>query len=101
MNNRVIEVVTFKLNKGVNEAEFLKTVPASSEFIFKLDGFISRRLSCDNEGNWLEHVEWESLSHAEAASVEFMGAEGVKPFVNKIDTGNIKLSHNRLLVSVK
>ncbi|MCF6326370.1 MAG: hypothetical protein L3J21_03645 [Devosiaceae bacterium] len=66
MNNRVIEVVTFKLNKGVSEYEFLKAVSASSEFIKTLDGFILRRLSCDDGGNWLEHVEWENLAHAEA-----------------------------------
>ena len=101
MNNRVIEVVTFKLNKGVSEEEFLKTVPASSEFVATLDGFISRRLSCDNEGNWLEHVEWESLAYAEAAAEEFMKVEDIKPFINMIDMSNTKMSHNRLLVSVQ
>ncbi len=101
MNNRVIEVVTFKLNKGVSEEDFLKTVTASSEFISTLDGLISRRLSCDSEGNWLEHVEWESLAHAEAASVEFGKAEEVKPFIKMIDTQSLKMSHNRLLASVQ
>ncbi|VAW25190.1 hypothetical protein MNBD_ALPHA11-908 [hydrothermal vent metagenome] len=66
-----------------------------------LDGLISRRLSCDSEGNWLEHVEWESLAHAEAASVEFMKAEEVKPLVKMIDTSHVKMSHNRLLASVQ
>lgn len=101
MNNHVIEVVAFKLNNGASEGDFLKTIPATAQFLDRMDGFIARRLSCDNEGNWLEHVEWESLAKAEMASKAFMKEESAMPMMQFIDKDSVKLSHNRLLVSAQ
>ncbi len=100
MTNRVIEVVTFKLAKGVSDEEFLKTVPASSEFVRNLPGFIARRLSKGDNGIWLEHIEWKSLDDAKAASQAFMQEESLKPMMQAIDGSGARVGHNQLLVSV-
>ncbi len=100
MNNRIIEIVTFKLTKDVNEEDFLKTIPASNDFIKSCDGFISRRLSCNDENIWLEHVEWESLEAAMAASKVFMKVDKLMPMMQAIDKESVTMSHNRLLISL-
>ena len=100
MGNHVIEVVTFKLADGVSEAEFLKTVPASNDFLNTRDGFISRRLSRDDQGTWMEHIEWETLAAATAASEAFMNQASLKPLMQAIDGANAKMSHNQLMISV-
>lgn len=100
MKNHIVEVVSFKLNDGVSETDFLKTIPPTSKFIMSLDGFISRRLSCDDSGTWLEHVEWENMDKAKAASDAFMKEEGLMPMMQAIDEKSIKMAHNRLMVSL-
>ena len=100
MTNHIIEVVTFKLAEGISDQEFLKTVPASSEFVRHLKGFVARRLSKADDGTWLEHIEWESLEDANAASEKFMKEESLKPMMQAIDGPGAKMGHNQLLVSV-
>ena len=100
MANHVIEVVLFKLAKGVSDEEFLRTAPASSEFVRRQKGFVARRLSKGDDGTWLEHIEWESLEDAVAASEKFMKEEGLKPMMQAIDGQGAKMGHNQLLVSV-
>jgi len=100
MTNHVIEIVTFKLADGVSEAEFLKTVPASNDFLNTMDGFVSRRLSRDDEGTWMEHIEWKTLAAATTASEAFMKQASLKPMMQAIDGANAKMSHNQLMISV-
>ncbi len=101
MTNHIIEVVSFKLADGVSDADFLKTVPASNEFIKTRAGFICRRLSKGDDGTWLEHIEWESLEAAKAASDAFMQEESLKPMMQAIDGANATMGHNTLMISVR
>ncbi|MHA1545134.1 MAG: antibiotic biosynthesis monooxygenase family protein [Alphaproteobacteria bacterium] len=100
MTNRVIEIVTFNLAPGVTEAEFLEKIPTSTNFIKACEGFISRRLSRSEDGSWLEHVEWETMAAAKAASDAFMSEASLKSFMQAIDGSSAKVRHNQLLVSV-
>lgn len=100
MQNPVIEIVTFRLAEGVSDAQFLETVPASTEFITAMPGFIARRLSKNEDGTWLEHIEWQSIEQAVAASEAFMKEERLKPMMNAIDGASAKMNHNQLLISV-
>ncbi|HHG91150.1 MAG TPA: hypothetical protein ENJ90_11840 [Devosia sp.] len=100
MTNRVIEVVSFRLAPGVSDEEFLKTVPASSEFVAGMPGFVARRLSRGEDGRWLEHIEWQTLEQAQAAAQMFMKEEGLKPMIQAIDGAGARMSHNRLHVSL-
>ena len=100
MSNHIIEIVTFKLADGVSKADFLKTVPASSDFVKSRQGFICRRLSCGDDGTWLEHIEWETLAAAKAASEAFMKEESLKPMMQAINGAEAKVQHNTLVVSV-
>ena len=57
MTKHVIETVTFKLEQGVSKEDFLETVPCSTDFATAQPGFIARRLSCAEDGIWVEHIE--------------------------------------------
>ena len=100
MTRHVIELVTFKLAPGVSKEEFLKTVPPSNEFLEGCTGFISRRLSCNEDGTWVEHVEWDSMAAAKAASDAFMITQSLKPMMQAIDGKNAIMRHNQLMISV-
>jgi len=100
MTNRIIEAVTFKLAQGISEADFLKTVPASNEFIKSRKGFIARRLSKGEDGTWLEHIEWENMAVAKSASDAFMKEPSLAPMMQAIDGASAIVQHNQLQISV-
>ncbi|MCF6322323.1 MAG: hypothetical protein L3J32_11230 [Rhizobiaceae bacterium] len=100
MNERIIEAVTFKLAKGVSDADFLKTVAASTDFIKAREGFIARRLSKGEDGTWLEHIEWENMTAAKSASDAFMKEPSLAPMMQAIDGASAIVQHNQLQISV-
>lgn len=100
MTQHTIETVTFKLATGVTKMEFLKTVPASTTFVQARTGFISRRLSCSDDGTWIEHIEWASMEDAQSASNALMKDKTVQSFLHSIDGQNATVQHTQLEVSI-
>ncbi len=101
MTNQVIETVEFKLASGISDEDFIKTSPPLSDFLKSCDGFIRRRLSKGEDGCWLEHVEWETLVAAKAASELFMKQETLAPYMQSIDMQSVKMQHQQLVISTE
>ena len=97
MNDHVIEVVTFKLIEGADVNEFMATIPATNTFIKSCKGFVRRCLSRNEDGTWLEHVEWESMEAAIAAGKAFIEDECCAAMMPFFDQGSIKSSHNHIM----
>lgn len=100
MTKHIIETVTFKLAENVSHAAFLDTLPAVNTFIQSLDGFISRRLSQAEDGEWLDVIEWTSMEDAKSASDAFVKHEGCGPFMAAMDTTSIHMTHRSLQLSL-
>ncbi len=100
MHDHVIEIVKFKLAAGVSPESFLASVSASNTFVKSCKGFISRRLSHNEDGSWLEHIEWETMGDAQAASEALMAEASCQPMMAAIDIQSVKMSHNQLKISV-
>lgn len=100
MKNHVIEVVSFKLAKGVSDDDFLATQPSLKKFLDTCEGFINRRLSISEDGLWLDHVEWASMEAAKAAAEDFTQQESLKPLMQAIDMPSVSMHHNLLQVSI-
>ena len=100
MTKHVIETVTFKLENGTSKEDFMKTVPCSTDFVTAQPGFIARRLSCAEDGTWIEHVEWESMADAKRAAAVFGQTESMKPFLKCIDGPSATLVHSELETSL-
>jgi len=97
MPNRVVEVVTFKLAKGVQDEDFLAASKAITTFAQKQKGFVSRRLSMAEDGTWMDHVEWETMEAAEAAQKAFPKEVSLAPVVAMIDVEDMMMSHHALM----
>ena len=100
MTKRTIESVVFRLEEGISKEHFLETVAGSTEFVRSQPGFVSRRLSCSDDGTWIEHIEWETLDHARSAAAAIWQAEVVQPFLKCISGPSITLRHAELQVAV-
>ena len=91
---KVLELVVFKLNKGVSREQFLGTNDAVSTWISKQPGFISRELSYDAEGDrWIDVIWWESLENAAAAAELAMTSESCMPMFALIDMESALMLH--------
>ncbi len=99
MNNPVIEAVSFKLNANVSDADFVAASKAVDHFVESCDGFIRRRLSKGEDGQWLDHLEWASMEQAKKAGDAFLKNKDLAPFIAMIDMGSAKMRHEQLMAS--
>ena len=100
MSHHVIETVTFRLMDGVSQEQFLEAARQATAFMTARPGFRRRRLSCEEGGTWIEHVEWASMADAKAAAVEIGKDEHARTFLRAIDGPSVRITHSELKVSV-
>jgi Antibiotic biosynthesis monooxygenase len=100
MKSHVIEIVTFKVTEGTSLEALEKAAAAANTFIRNRPGFVARRLSRSEDGTFLEHVEWQTMSDAKAATAAIGSDPGVVPFMAMIDPATVTMGHNTLIVSL-
>ena len=100
MSEHIIETVSFRVTAGVSDEDFLKAAEQATAFMTAQPGFLRRRLSCQEDGIWIEHVEWASMADAKAAAAEIGRDEHARAFVRAIDGPSVKLTHSKLKVTV-
>ena len=100
MSNTIIETVTFKLNDGVSREAFVAAAEGMSAWVAARPGFVHRRLSCTEEGIWIEHIQWQDMSSAKAAAAGIGKAPGNAEFLSAIDGKTVQLMHSELEVAI-
>jgi hypothetical protein len=99
MEEKVLELVVFRLRDGVSREDFLGTVDAVSRWIGAQPGFVSRELSHDEEGDrWIEVVWWRTLADARAAAERAMTSESCAPMFALIDMESALMAHGVLAI---
>jgi hypothetical protein len=96
MNNAAptcLEVARFRLLPGVAEQDFLAANAATAGFLRGQAGFRRRVLSRGSDGAWTDHVEWESLTHAQEAMQRAMSEPALAPFMKAVDPGSMMCEH--------
>ncbi|MXQ07741.1 hypothetical protein GQ651_07770 [Alphaproteobacteria bacterium GH1-50] len=89
----VLEIVTFRLLDGTDEAAFL-TAAAGTEALLRERGSLVRRaLVRDADGLWTDVVEWTSIEAAMAAAEAVMSHPDFAPFGAMIDPGTVTMRH--------
>ncbi len=101
ITDHVVEIVRFRLKENVTRDEFAATLPASNRFLEAREGFVSRRLSADEEGTWVEHIEWTSMEAAKAAAAAFFVEDSLEPMRNAIEGKGAEVNHNRIVVALE
>lgn len=100
MSKHIIETVTFRLNDGVKHDDFVTAARAMNRWVAAQPGFMHRRLSCTEDGTWIEHVQWQDMRAARAAAATIGTTAGNAPFLAAIDGGSVRLSHSELEVAI-
>ena len=97
--SNVVEFVSFKLNEGVSEQQFLA---ASDEFnagfLSLQKGFINRKL-LKNEDTWADLVLWETMEDAMNAVKAIEQSLSAKPYCEYIDENSCNMRHLTIVKS--
>ncbi len=94
-----VEVVRFKLKDGISDQEGRKKLLALNECIKEFNGFISRSLTVNEAGEWLDLVYWTSKEAAlKAASEVSRDPKAIASF-SVIDESTMSMSHYSLVQS--
>ena len=89
----VLEVVLFRLNPGVDEAEFLQAAEATFGLLQGYSGYIRRELSVDDSGQWVDVVWWTDKATAFAAAEQFMATPEAQQFEKMISAESTVMVH--------
>ena len=89
MTTTVVEMVTFKLKAGVEEAQWLESASQLESFLLEQPGFYYRSLSKGNDDTWYDIVYWQDMATAEALSAQFMSLEAAQQMCALIDMDTV------------
>lgn len=89
----LVELTTFKINKGVSGADFVKSAEQmQSDFLEKQNGFIKRTLTVSGDTLWTDIVYWENPESQNKAMQIAEKSPEVMPFMEKIDFNSVKMN---------
>jgi hypothetical protein len=89
----MVEITTFKLNRGVAVADFEQAAMAmQKDFLKKQNGFIKRTLTVSADSIWTDIVFWKDQQSAEKTMKLAETSELVLPFMEKIDFNSVKMN---------
>ncbi|MAC45675.1 hypothetical protein [Oceanospirillum beijerinckii] len=102
MENNVVEIVSFKLNPGVEKNAFLESNIAVEEFVKTLPGILYRSLCCNEEtGEWSDIVYWQTMADAKHAQQAFMQSECCGKLMQLIDPESVSMQHTEVLAALE
>jgi hypothetical protein len=89
----LVELTTFKLNKGVDGRDFLKSAEQmQKDFLSQQKGFIKRTLTNEGDTLWTDIVYWENEELQGNAMKLAETSVLLKPFMEKIDFNTVKMN---------
>lgn len=97
IENHVVEITTFRLNDGVEDAAFLDLSPQITAFAKAQPGFIHRSLTHSEDGVWMDYVRWATLEDAKAAQAAFPQQPQLGPLMAMIDPASLTMDHQALM----
>ena len=95
MPTRIIELVTFRLAPGINEAAFRAAVAKSLPFLQRQPGFLHREVGVTADGHWSDIVHWADLDSALRAAANFNDAPETQDFNGMLDRQTVQMWHFR------
>ena len=92
-NGLTVELVTFKLIEGADEAAFLAAADAVMADIRRRSGYVNRELLKGDDGQWIDVVHWRSREDALAAAELFNSLPTAQAFGSFPDFTSLTMLH--------
>jgi hypothetical protein len=97
MSAQVIELVTFRIRSGIDEATFRAAVETSMPFLLRQAGFLGREVGVSPEGEWTDIVRWADMDTALRAAAAFNSARETRDFNSMLDGNTVQMRHLRAI----
>ena len=91
--SKVFEVVSYELNSDATVEQAVEANKKSLAFAAEQPGFIKRSVTANDNGQWMDIVEWDKVASVEAASAKFMDDERNHALLAVIDQKTLKMQH--------
>ena len=92
----ILELVTFKLAKGISEQAFLAENEHLNNWVKTEPGFEYRALSQAKDGTWTDTVFWQDMETASAAQQSFGEEASLQGMMKGIDMESVKVDHQQI-----
>ena len=89
----VLEIVSFRLNKGVAPQDFETAARAIDALLQTRGTATSRTLVMDDDGLWTDIVQWSSMAEAHSAAEELTKDPAFAPIGAMIDPASVHMRH--------
>ena len=93
----VLETVSFRLNEGVSDHDFLAAAQRTQEALALQSGYVARQLLCDDTGVWTDLVSWHSLEQAKAVAAILEKDSAFGALIGMIDLSTLQMAHTPIL----
>jgi hypothetical protein len=98
-HSHVAEIVTFRTIPGQTVAEVAGAAAAMAPFLAAAPGFLSRHLSCADDGLWTDHVVWTDHARAREAEKRLMQEPLAQAFFAMIEPASVAMTHSPIVVA--
>ncbi len=89
----VIEIVTFRVKEGTNDAAFCRTDEAVQQnFFYAQPGMLRRTTARSGDGQWAVLTYWDSAEAADAAAAKVEFPAGFASFGDVVDMSTLNRS---------
>lgn len=92
----ILELVTFKLAKGISDEAFLAENEHLNNWVKSQPGFEYRALAKTNVGSWTDTVFWQNMETATAAQQSFGEEPSLQGMMKVIDVESVKVDHQQI-----
>lgn len=93
----VLEIVSFTLADGADDAAFLEAARGTEALLRKRGSLLRRFLVKDDDNRWTDILEWTSMDEARAAAEAVMQEPDFAPFGSMIDGESVQMRHAPIL----
>jgi hypothetical protein len=89
----VIEMVLFETAEGITSENAKKAMTELNDFLKTQDGFVARKTSISEDGQYLDLVYWTDLASAKAAAEKAMQTPKTMQAFSVIDQKHMTFKH--------
>ena len=98
--NAVIEMVTFTLLDNASDEQFIQANHHLNRWVQRQPGFQNRTLVKQDNGTWLDMVQWQTQAQAGAAAEKFMEDMAQSECMAMIDPESVVMAHHDIQLAI-
>ncbi|TGV04070.1 hypothetical protein [Flavivirga rizhaonensis] len=96
-----IELVLFKTKTGFTKEEVVNAAKNINPVLEKYEGYISRKLSITEDGQWMDVIYWTNLENAEKASKHILDNKLAQKYFEMIDNTTMEFNHFNVVIDTE